>query len=159
MTSSIQPIACISRKDTFTINHVLNNPLLSSTANKHMYGSCNNRSPHQHRYTVEVICRGTVDLCIGTVMSLNDLRTYMHRTVYQELDGKNLNEDIDFFKTVPSTIENLAVFIWRSIKTQMNRPELLYEIKLIDDDDNCVIYNGGAEYYNMGTKCVTSDTE
>lgn len=45
----------------------------------------------------------------------------------------------------------------------MLRPELLHEIKLVDDDDNSVVYNGGAEYYNLGaskaTNCLTSDTE
>lgn len=48
----------------------------------------------------------------------------------------------------------------------MVRPELLYEIKLVDSDDNCVVYNGGAEYFNLtddkyaeGNPVLTSDTD
>lgn len=74
-----------------------------------MYGICNNRSNHEHRYTAEVICRGSVDICIGTVMSINDLRKYMQHTIHQELDGKNLN-DITFFKTVVRNFVCLNVF-------------------------------------------------
>lgn len=70
-----------------------------------MYGACNNRSIHAHQYTVEVICRGTVNLSVGTVMSLNDLRNYMRRTTIEELDGKYLNEDIEFFKLVVSNVK------------------------------------------------------
>lgn len=64
-----------------------------------MYGSCNDRSIHSHQYTVEVICRGTVNLSVGTVMSLNDLKTHMNRTIIEDLHGKYLNEDIEFFKS------------------------------------------------------------
>lgn len=48
----------------------------------------------------------------------------------------------------------------------MVRPELLYEIKLVDNDDNCVVYNGGGDYFNLngnghslGNPVLTSDTE
>lgn len=60
----------------------------------------------------------------------------------------------------PSTIENLTVFIWKGIKSQMLSPELLHEIKLTDDDQNCVVYNGGAELANRrGYTFLTSDTD
>lgn len=125
---SVKPVACLSRKDNFTVQHSLHklvpvifqrrfnlkeakpltplysnfSPLLSSTANKQMYDVCYNRSIHSHQYAVEVICRGAVDWSVGTVFSLADLKKYMHRTIIEGLHGKYLNEDIDFFKTAVS---------------------------------------------------------
>lgn len=45
-----------------------------------------------------------------------------------------------FFSLQPSTIENLVVFIWQSMKKEMDEPELLHEVKLIDNYKNCVIF-------------------
>lgn len=60
----------------------------------------------------------------------------------------------------PSTMENLAIFIWQSIKQEMDEPELLYEIKLTDDEQNCVVYNGsGGHVLRKGQTMLTSDTD
>lgn len=58
-------------------------------------------------------------------------------------------------------MENLAVYIWQSMKQYLNEPELLYEVKLTDDDQNCVIYNGCAGFNQpKGYRLfLTSDTD
>lgn len=80
----------------------LKSPHLTNTANKKNYGVCNNQVEHMHEYTVEVITRGTVDSNIGTVMSLSDLKSHLRTTVVNKLNGKSLNNDVDFFRTVVS---------------------------------------------------------
>lgn len=57
-------------------------------------------------------------------------------------------------------MENLAVFVWNKLKQEMNSPELLHEIKLMDDEANCVIYNGQGGYtQKKGQTMLTSDTD
>lgn len=46
------------------------------------------------------------------------------------------------FHFQPSTTENVAVFIWHNLSKRMNRPELLYEVKINETDKNSVIYRG-----------------
>lgn len=60
----------------------------------------------------------------------------------------------------PSTIENLAVFIWQNLRRQLERPELLYEIELTDNQQNSVVYNGSLVTQNKrGCSYMTSDTD
>lgn len=73
---------------------------MSNMVNKRVYGICNNPVEHKHEFTVEVIIRGMVDSNIGTVTSLSDLKSHLRKTVANKLNGKNLNTDIDFFKSV-----------------------------------------------------------
>lgn len=57
-------------------------------------------------------------------------------------------------------MENLAIFIWQSMKQKMDAPELLHEVKLIDSDQNCVVYNGTGGYTEKrGKHFLTSDTD
>lgn len=57
-------------------------------------------------------------------------------------------------------MENLAIFIWRTMKMAMDEPELLREVKLTDRDENCVVFNGhiGSNYIR-GQSILTSDSE
>lgn len=57
-------------------------------------------------------------------------------------------------------MENLAVYIWKAMKTVMTSPELLYEVKLTDNHQNCVVYNGSGGYLQRkGQSLLTSDTD
>lgn len=63
-------------------------------------------------------------------------------------------------KFQPSTMENLAIFIWQSVKQDMDEPELLHEVKLTDNEQNCVVYNGiGGYVERKGQTLLTSDTD
>lgn len=57
-------------------------------------------------------------------------------------------------------MENLAIFIWQSVKQDMDEPELLHEVKLTDNEQNCVVYNGSGGYVERkGQTQLTSDTD
>lgn len=46
------------------------------------------------------------------------------------------------------------------MKREMAEPELLYEVKLTDNEENCVIYNGsGGIVPRRGQFNLTSDTD
>lgn len=73
---------------------------------------------------------------------MTDLKNYMNEAIMRPLDHKNLDKDVDFFKTHPSTTENVAVFIWNQMKTVLNKPELLYEVEIWETENNIVTYRG-----------------
>lgn len=57
-------------------------------------------------------------------------------------------------------MENLAIFIWQTMKQEMDAPELLHEIRLTDSEQNCVVYNGTGGYTEKrGKYRLTSDTD
>lgn len=86
----------------FNVIFFLCSPHFSNSLNKRIYGICNNPVEHSHEYVVEVFVRGMVDSSIGTVCSLSDIKSHLRKTVANQLNGKNLNTDIDFFKFVAS---------------------------------------------------------
>ncbi|XP_076221144.1 6-pyruvoyl tetrahydrobiopterin synthase purple isoform X4 [Nomia melanderi] len=118
---------------------------LSEEENKNVYGKCNNYWGHGHNYTVEVTVRGPVDSVTGMVMNLSDLKSYMKTILMEQLDHKNLDKDVLYFKDVVSTTENVAIYIFNELKNLMPNPKLLYEVKIYETDKNIVVYRGENE--------------
>jgi len=58
------------------------------------------------------------------------------------MDHKNLDKDVPYFKDVVSTTENVAVFIWKGLLSQLPEPSMLYEVKVYETDKNIVLYRG-----------------
>lgn len=135
-------VAYLTRKETISCCHRLHSEHLSEQENKSVYGKCNNFWGHGHNYTVEVTVRGPVDPTTGMVMNLSDLKTYMQKVLLDQLDHKNLDKDVDYFKNIVSTTENVAIYIFEEIKKYMPKPELLYEVKVHETDKNVVFYRG-----------------
>lgn len=115
---------------------------LSDKENREVFGKCNHINGHGHNYTVEVSVRGPVDRKTGMVMNLTELKAIMHDCIMNPLDHKNIDRDVPYFKKIPSTAENIAVFIWDQIREKLHKPELLYEVKLFETDKNFVLYQG-----------------
>lgn len=86
--------------------------------------------------------RGCVDPKTGMVMSLSDLKIFIKKVLMDQLDHKNLDKDVPYFKNVVSTSENVAIYIFDEIKKLLPKPELLYEVKIFETDNNIVIYRG-----------------
>ena len=115
---------------------------MSDEENREIYGKCNNENGHGHNYSVEVRLRGHVDHKTGMVMNLMDLKAIIERCIMKPLDHKNLDKDVPYFKLVPSTTENLTVYIFEQIKKALAKPELLYEVKVYETDKNFFVYRG-----------------
>jgi len=93
-------------------------------------------------FTVEVTVKGLIDENTGMVMNVADLKKYIDIAVMEPLDHKNLDLDVPYFKNHVSTTENVAIFIWQSLKDVMHNPNLLYKVKLYETDKNIVVYKG-----------------
>lgn len=59
-----------------------------------------------------------------------------------QLDHKNLDKDVPYFKNVVSTTENVAIFVFNELKKRLPDPTLLYEVKIYETDKNSVVYRG-----------------
>ena len=76
-------------------------------------------------------------------MNLADLKVILKEAVLDKLDHKNLDVDVEHFHTKPSTVENIAVFVWESLEADVRLPEgLLYEVKVHETDNQYAYYKG-----------------
>lgn len=136
------PIAYLTRRETFSACHRLHSENLSSEDNKTIFGKCNNPNGHGHNYVVEVTVKGPVDHDTGMVMNLTDVKKIINESVMKPLDHKNLDKDVPYFKNVVSTTENVAIFIFNSIRSELPDQVSLYEIKVWETEKNIVVYRG-----------------
>nr|XP_033328541.1 6-pyruvoyl tetrahydrobiopterin synthase [Megalopta genalis] len=136
------PIAYLTRKELISSCHRLHSDNLSEEENKKVYGKCNNYWGHGHNYTVKVTVRGPVNPKTGMVMNLTDLKLYMKKVLMEQLDHRNLDKDVPYFKNVVSTTENVAIYIFNELRKIMPNPALLYEVKIYETENNIVIYRG-----------------
>lgn len=91
---------------------------------------------------MEVTVRGPVDPLTGMVMNLEDLKNYMQKVLMDQMDHKNIDTQVDYFKTTVSTTENVAIYIFEELKKHMSNPELLYEVKVHETDKNVMCFRG-----------------
>lgn len=144
-------------KQLFSVN-------LSEEDNKRIFGKCNSLNGHGHNYSVEISLKGPIDRTTGMVYNLTDLKQIMDDCIMKPLDHKNIDKDVLYFKTIPSTAENIAVYIWDSIYETLHNPDLLFEVKLYETDKNIVSYRGNflrsqRNNRKMSENCVSSDSE
>lgn len=91
---------------------------------------------------MEVTVCGPVDPVTGMVMNISDLKLFMKKVLIDQLDHKNLDKDVPYFKNTVSTTENVAIYIFNELKRIMPNSDLLYEVKIYETDKNIVIYRG-----------------
>ncbi|XP_071861638.1 6-pyruvoyl tetrahydrobiopterin synthase purple isoform X1 [Bombus fervidus] len=141
-----RPIVYLTRKEVISSCHRLHKIFFSENLteeeNKNIYGKCNNYWGHGHNYTVEVTVCGPVDPVTGMVMNISDLKLFMKKVLMDQLDHKNLDKDVPYFKNTVSTTENVAIYIFNELKRIMPNSDLLYEVKIYETDKNIVIYRG-----------------
>ena len=131
----------VSRKAHFNAAHRLFNKNWSDEKNESVFGKCNNSNYHGHNYEIIVDVTGKVDPVTGMVIDLKTLKDIIKNEVEDLMDHKNLNLDIDYFKKVVPTAENICIFIWNKLRTKINYNKKL-EVTLYETSRNFVKYNG-----------------
>ena len=168
-------VGYLTRRETFSASHRLHSHSLSDSENKKVYGKCNGVNGHGHNYVVEVTMTGPIDPKTGMVMNLTDLKEIMNEAVMVPLDHKNIDKDVSYFsgthsnvqrdngspqqviedkkeKSTPqgivSTVENIAVFVWKNIEQILSRRSnefnavKLDNVKLWETEKNMALYKG-----------------
>lgn len=131
----------MSRKGHFNAAHRLNNPDWSEEKNIEIFGKCNNPNYHGHNYDVIVHVTGEVDPETGYVIDMKVLKEIMNEEVLDRYDHRNLNLDIEEFKTLNPTAENIVGVIWNRIKKRLDN-HLELTVTLYETERNYVEYSG-----------------
>ena len=105
----------VCRKAHFNAAHKLQNENWSKEKNINVFGKCSNENFHGHNYELIVKIYGEIDQNTGMVIDLSYLKKIIEKEIEEELDHKNLNLDIPYFKNIIPTTENLAIYIWKKL--------------------------------------------
>ena len=131
----------VSRKAHFNAAHRLYRPDWSFEENDRMFGKCNNPNFHGHNYELIVSVTGDVDPVTGFVMDMKVLKDLIKSEVEEALDHKNLNVEVPVFKTTNPTAENIAIFIWNTLRPHIGKDKEL-EVVLYETARNFVTFKG-----------------
>lgn len=129
------------RKAHFNAAHRLYRPDWSNEQNKAMFGKCSNPHFHGHNYDLEVGVTGEVDPETGYLIDLKILKDIIKEHVEDAMDHKNLNIEVEEFKTLIPTAEHIAFVIYNRIKKHLDAKFEL-EVKLFETERNFVVYKG-----------------
>ena len=129
----------VYRKEHFNAAHRLFNPSWSDEQNEIIFGKCNNPNFHGHNYDLIVKLTGEIQPETGYVFDLKILSDILKRDVLDIFDHKNLNLDVDYFKNLNPTAENIAVVIYDILRPQIDK-KLELKIKLFETERNYVEY-------------------
>lgn len=131
----------VHRKAHFNAAHRLYRPDWSDEKNNAIFGKCNNPNYHGHNYDLEVSVKGEIDPETGYVIDLKVLKDIIKSEVEEAFDHKNLNLDVEEFKNLNPTAENIVVVIWNKLRKQL-KEQLDLSITLYETPRNFVTYSG-----------------
>jgi 6-pyruvoyltetrahydropterin/6-carboxytetrahydropterin synthase len=131
----------VSRRETFSASHRLNNPALSDKENRAIFGKCNSPNGHGHNYVMEITVAGEINPLTGYLIDLKKLKDIIRENIIDKVDHKNLNTDVDFLEGVITTTENLALLFWKLLENKIPDGKL-FSIKIAETENNFFEYKG-----------------
>ena len=129
----------VFRKEHFNAAHRLHNPAWSDEKNTKVFGKCNNPSYHGHNYELIVQVTGEPDPDTGYVCDMKVLSDLIKKYVTDRFDHKNLNMDVEEFKDLNPSAENIAVVTYNILREQIDA-SLDLKIRLYETERNFVEY-------------------
>ena len=129
----------VNRKAHFNAAHRLFRKDWSDEKNQQVFGKCSNPNFHGHNYELIVSVTGPVDEETGFVYDMKRLKELIYEKVEQEFDHKNLNIEVEEFKNLNPTAENIAIVIWNKLRKEINS-NLGLKITLYETPRNFVTY-------------------
>lgn len=131
----------VFRKAHFNAAHRLHNPNWSDEKNAQTFGLCNNEYYHGHNYELEVKLSGEIDPDTGYLIDLKILSDLIKEKIENKFDHKNLNLQVEEFKNLNPTAENISVVIWQILRKHLDEKfDLL--VRLYETPRNYVEYEG-----------------
>lgn len=131
----------VYRRAHFNAAHRLFKQGWSDEKNYEVFGKCSNPNYHGHNYELEVGVSGAVNPETGFVIDLAELKAIIKEEVEIPFDHKNLNVEVEEFKELNPTVENIAVVIWKKLRTRLN-DKYRISVKLYETPRNFVVYTG-----------------
>jgi len=132
----------ITRIEHFSAAHKLYNQGWSREKNEEVFGKCANENWHGHNFELYVTLKGWPDPDTGFVFDVKKLSLIVKEHVIEQLDHKNLNEDVPFMKDKICSIENLVIAIWDQLEPHLPANVKLHGLKLYETPRIFVEYFG-----------------
>ncbi|HJW15899.1 MAG TPA: 6-carboxytetrahydropterin synthase [Flavisolibacter sp.] len=129
----------VVRREHFNAAHRLYRPDWPAEANTATFGKCSLPNFHGHNYELEIKVVGDINKETGFVMDLKILSDLVNDKVLEKFDHKNLNIDLEEFKNLNPTAENIAVVIYNILRPHIE-PSLELFIRLFETPRNYVEY-------------------
>ena len=131
----------VSRKAHFNAAHRLYRKDWTNSQNDEVFGKCANPHYHGHNYELIVHVTGSIDPATGYVMDMKVLKDLIKEKVEDQMDHKNLNEEVAAFSDLIPTAENMAVVIYNWLKPHIDKKHQL-SVTLYETPRNYVSYSG-----------------
>lgn len=131
----------VCRRAHFNAAHRLYRNDWPNSKNEEIFGKCNNPHFHGHNYELIVKVTGDIDPETGYVIDVKILKDIIKLEVEDSFDHKNLNLEVEEFKNLNPTAENISVVIYNKIKPKL-KPDLELEVELYETPRNFVSYKG-----------------
>ncbi len=128
----------LTQQFEFSASHRLHNPELSDEENRELFGKCNNPHGHGHNYVVEVTLAGESD----QLLPLPQFEAIVKRQVIDRLDHKFLNLQIDEFRELNPSVENIAMVIWGWLGDDTLAPAMLQRVRVYETPKTWADYAG-----------------
>ena len=135
------PKVTVHRKAHFNSAHRLYRKEWADEKNSQVFGKWNNPYYHGHNYELIVSVKGEIDPETGFVMDLSILRGLIKSEIEDYFDHKNLNIELEEFKDLNPTAENISVVIYNKLREKISQ-DLELSIKLYETPRNYVTYSG-----------------
>jgi 6-pyruvoyltetrahydropterin/6-carboxytetrahydropterin synthase len=97
----------VTRRYRFAASHRLHSDGFSEDENRKLYGKCSNPFGHGHDYVLDVTASGPVNASSGQVVHVPTLDRLVTEQVLKDFDHRYLNADLNEFKTLVPTSENI----------------------------------------------------
>ncbi|WP_242119775.1 6-pyruvoyl trahydropterin synthase family protein [Aestuariivivens sediminicola] len=131
----------VSRRAHFNAAHRLYRKDWSDEKNREVFDKCSNPHFHGHNYELIVSVTGDIDQETGYVIDIKILKEIIKEEVEDAFDHKNLNLEVEAFKDLNPTAENIVVVIYNKLKSRLKN-DLSLEITLYETPRNFVSYSG-----------------
>ena len=119
----------ITKKYHFCASHKYGNDNWSEEKNLEVFGKDFNI--HGHNYVLEVSITGPIDPGSGWLVDLQKLNKVVKSNVVDLLDHSQIETDIDWFKGVQPSSENILIWIWEQIAPYLESG-LLHRLRLVE---------------------------
>ena len=129
MTANVR----ITRRATFAAAHILCRDEWSDEKNREVFGAC--ATDHGHNYVIEVTVGGPLDPETGMVVNLKHVDSVLRREFIDAVDHHHLNKDVDFFRGVIPTAENVAMTAFRRLEPHL-KPARLLKVRVVESENN-----------------------
>ena len=131
----------VHRKAHFNAAHQLSNPDWTNEKNEQVFGKCANPLYHGHNYELIVSIKGEINPETGYVVDMKWLKDLIYEEIEEKFDHKNLNLQVDEFREVNPSAENISVVIWQILRKKIDVDKEL-TVTLYETPRNFVTYSG-----------------